>query len=329
MNRALGEFELIAKFFTHPVRGPWVSQGVGDDCALIDLGDRRLAITCDMLLAGRHFFPETDPERLGHKALAVNLSDLAAAGASPRAFFLALALPGADPAWLDAFSRGLMGLAAAHGCVLLGGDTTRTPVCAGEPGPLTISITALGELPRAMGLTRAGARAGDELWVSGTVGDAAAALKHARGEIDLDPAAAAALRDRLEAPTPRVRLGEELRRVASAAIDISDGLLGDLGHILERSEVGAELHWAEVPRSAVLRRLPEALQRRCALAGGDDYELLFTAPRARRGAVIAAGEAAAVPLARIGTITAAGGLRLLDETGARIDLAESGYDHFA
>ncbi|MEG0821641.1 MAG: thiamine-phosphate kinase [Burkholderiaceae bacterium] len=327
MSAALGEFELIARYFTHPVRGPWASQGVGDDCALIDVGERRLAITCDMLIAGRHFFPATDPEWLGHKALAVNLSDLAAAGATPRAFFLALALPAADPAWLSAFSRGLIRLAETHGCALLGGDTTRTPDVNGVAGPLTISITALGELPRAMGLTRSGARPGDDLWLSGTVGDAAAALMQAQGELELGAADALAMRARLDAPTPRVRLGEELRRVASSAVDVSDGLLADLGHILERSGVGAEVKWAAVPRSPSLRRCPEAIQQRCALAGGDDYELLFTAPRARRGAVVAAGEAAAVPLARIGAIVDQG-LRVLDESGATIELATRGYDHF-
>lgn len=323
-----GEFELIARYFTHPVPGPWASQGVGDDCALIDLGDRRLAVTSDMLLAGRHFFPDVDPETLGHKALAVNLSDLAAAGASPRACFLSIALPAADADWLSAFSTGLMALARAHGCALLGGDTTRTPDLPSGPGPLTINITALGELPRGMGLTRAGARPGDEIWVSGTVGDAAAALKALTGEIDVPAADRDFLRSRLERPTPRVALGEQLRRVASAAIDISDGLAGDLRHILERSEVGAIVEWNKLPRSAALSRLPLAVQRQCALSGGDDYELLFTAPRVRRGAVVAAGQAAGVSLACIGRITEAG-LSVLDGAGEPLALVAGGYDHFA
>lgn len=323
-----GEFELIARYFTHPVQGSWASQGVGDDCALIDLGDRRLAVTSDMLLAGRHFFPDIDPAALGHKALAVNLSDLAAAGASPRACFLSIALPSADADWLSAFSSGLMALARAHGCALLGGDTTRTPDQPGGPGPLTINITAMGELPRGMGLTRAGARPGDEIWVSGTVGDAAAALKALKGEIEVPEGDLEFLLSRLERPTPRVALGEQLRRVASAAIDISDGLAGDLRHILERSGVGAVIEWDRLPRSAALSRLPLAVQRQSTLAGGDDYELLFTAPRVRRGAVVAAGEAAAVALTTIGRITEEG-LSILDGAGEPIALAAGGYDHFA
>lgn len=329
MPAAGGEFGLIARHFTHRTStGAWASQGVGDDCALIDLADRRLAVTSDMLLAGRHFFPDVDPESLGHKALAVNLSDLAAAGASPRAFFLAIALPAADEAWLTAFSRGLMALARAHGCALLGGDTTRTPSLREGPGPLTICITAMGELPAGAGLSRAGAAPGDEIWVSGELGDAAAGLKLALGEISADMADAATLRERLEWPQPRVALGEALRGVASAAMDVSDGLLGDLRHILERSGVGAELVWERIPLSPALRRQPLAVQRDCALAGGDDYELLFTAPPARRAALLAAGRAAKVPLAHIGQIGAAG-LVLRDAAGAPIELAASGYDHFA
>lgn len=327
MAAAGGEFGLIARHFTHPVHGAWASQGVGDDCAFIDFADRRLAVTSDMLLAGRHFFPDVDPESLGHKALAVNLSDLAAAGASPRAFFLSIALPAADEAWLAAFSRGLMALAEAHGCALLGGDTTRTPTLREGPGPLTINITAMGELPPGAGFSRAGAAPGDELWVSGCLGDAAAGLKLALGEITADMADAATLRERLERPVPRVALGEALRGVASAAMDVSDGLLGDLGHILDRSGVGAELNWDSIPISPALRRQPLAVQRACALAGGDDYELLFTAPAARRAAVLAAGRKAGVPLATIGRITQAG-LVLRDAAGAPIEVAARGYDHF-
>ncbi|GAB4477171.1 MAG: thiamine-phosphate kinase [Burkholderiaceae bacterium] len=325
------EFELIARFFTRPTRE---RSGVGDDCALIDAGDTTLAITADMLLAGRHFFADVDAESLGHKALAVNLSDLAAAGAAPRCFFLALALPRADEVWLAAFARGLFAVADRHGCALLGGDTTRAPQLrvGGQTvdGPLTISITAIGEVPRAAARTRAGARAGDELWLSGNVGDAALALAHRSGEaVALDAADLSACRARLERPVPRVELGIRLRGLATAAIDVSDGLLGDLGHILERSHLGARVDWPAVPRSGALRRQPQALQRRCALAGGDDYELLFTAPASKRADVLAAADAAGVAVTRIGTMTAHAGLEVLDADGTLMDTTYRGYDHFA
>jgi thiamine-monophosphate kinase len=325
------EFELIARYFTRPTRE---RAGVGDDCALIDAGDLTLAITTDMLLAGRHFFADTDACALGHKALAVNLSDLAAAGATPRCFLLSLALPRADEAWLAAFARGLFALADTHGCALVGGDTTRAPQLAIDAhrvdGPLTISITALGEVPRSAVRTRAGARPGDDLWVSGTVGDAALALAHRRGETSgLGEADLAACRMRLERPAPRVGLGIELRGLATAAIDVSDGLLGDLAHILERSNLGARVDWPAVPRSDALRRQPQSLQRRCALAGGDDYELLFTAPAAVRTEVLAAAARAGVAVSRIGTMTAHGGLEVLDADGLLLDTTYRGYDHFA
>jgi thiamine-monophosphate kinase len=327
----MNEFELIARYFTRPTRE---RAGVGDDCALIDAGEVTLAITTDMLLAGRHFFPDADAEALGHKALAVNLSDLAAAGAAPRCFFLSLALPRADEAWLEAFARGLFALADAHGCALLGGDTTRAPRLRVDDravdGPLTISITAIGEVPRAAVRTRAGARAGDDLWVSGTVGDAALALAHRSGEATgLDVADQTACRARLEWPAPRVALGIGLRGLATAAIDVSDGLLGDLGHILERSRLGARVDWPAVPRSDALRRQPEALQRRCALAGGDDYELLFTAPASKRADVLAAAAAAGVTVTLIGTMTPHPGLEVLDADGTVVETTYRGYDHFA
>ena len=171
-----GEFQIIEQFFTYPSFGAWKSQGVGDDCAIIDTGAGRLAVTCDMTALGTHFFPDADPEDVGYKALAVNLSDLAAAGAVPRAFFLSIGLPRRDDGWLADFSRGLMALAHESGCALLGGDTTRTPEIDGRHAPATISITAMGDLPAGMGLTRSGAQPGDDIWVSGTVGDAYAAL---------------------------------------------------------------------------------------------------------------------------------------------------------
>ena len=333
----MNEFELIDRFFTRTVpAGGLVRQGVGDDCALLDCGERLLAVTTDLLLEGRHFLPGADPEALGHKALAVNLSDLAAAGAAPRAFQLALALPRADEAWLQAFCRGMFVLADTHGCVLAGGDTTRVPQlgstqAAPVDGPLTICITALGELPRQAVCTRGGARIGDDLWVSGTLGDARAALGCRQGELGRVPTEhVAAFATRMDWPQPRVALGVALRGLATAAIDVSDGLLGDLGHVLKRSGVGAVVEWEQVPRSEALRSLSLQQQQRCALAGGDDYELLFTAAASRRADVEAAGVAAAVSVARIGHIVGAGdGLRIRDALGAEVPVPWHAFDHFA
>lgn len=334
--RPMNEFELIDRFFTRPVPpGGIVQRGVGDDCALLDSGERLLAMTTDLLLEGRHFLPGTDPASLGHKALAVNLSDLAAAGASPRAFQLALALPRADETWLQAFGQGLFALADEHGCVLAGGDTTRVPRLAYGPtavdGPLTICITALGEVPRDAVRTRGGARVGDDLWVSGTLGDARAALACRRGEFsDLPGEDRAVFEWRMDRPQPRVALGVALRGIATAAIDVSDGLLGDLGHIMERSRVGAVVEWARVPRSAALCRLPVECQQRFALAGGDDYELLFTAAAAQRAAVEAAGEASGAAVSRVGRIVDAGSrLRIVDSHGAELATPWRAFDHFA
>jgi thiamine-monophosphate kinase len=319
------EFELIARYFTRPSRE---RQGVGDDCALIDIGDQTLAITCDMLVERRHFLSDADPTALGHKALAVNLSDLAAAAATPRCFLLALALPRADEAWLAAFADGLFGLAEAFDCELIGGDTTRAPRWRQADGPLTICITALGEVPPGQALSRAGARPGDDLWVSGTLGDAALALALADGTASADSADRQVCATRLDRPTPRVRLGERLRGLATAAIDVSDGLLGDLAHITERSRVGARLRWDDVPRSDALRRQAAALQQRCALAGGDDYELLLSAPPSRRAQVIAAGRDAGVRVTRIGEIRAEPGIAVLDADGANMETPFSAFDHF-
>ena len=226
----MGEFDLIARYFTRPPARAVL--GVGDDCALLlPSPGMQLAISSDMLVEGRHFFADVDPFSLGHKALAVNLSDLAACGARPLAFTLALALPRVDEAWLEAFSRGLLALADAHGCELVGGDTTQ--------GPLNICITVFGEVPHGQALLRSGARAGDDLYVSGTLGDARLALEVLRGRVAAPAPVLAAARLRLEQPTPRIALGMALRGVATAAIDVSDGLLGDLGHILKQSGVGA------------------------------------------------------------------------------------------
>lgn len=326
---ALTEFDLIARYFTRdPPAGSLVARGVGDDCALLDLGDRQLAVTTDLLLEGRHFFPDVDPESLGHKALAVNLSDLAAAGSAPRCFFLALALPRVDEAWLAAFSRGLFALADREGCVLAGGDTTRTPMIDERPGPITIAITAIGEVPRGAALTRGGAQPGDAIYVSGSLGDAALALAARAGEIKLDLVDAQAMQQRLDRPQPRIALGQALRGIATACMDVSDGLLGDLQHICNRSRAGAEVDWPQVPRSAALLRQSEALQQRCALAGGDDYELMFTAPPARESEVMRAAAPAGTAVTRIGRIVAGTQAIVLDGQGRRLPGSFRAFDHF-
>ena len=325
----MGEFDLIARYFKRPARQAVL--GVGDDCALLALQPgMQLAVSSDMLVEGRHFFADTDPQQLGHKALAVNLSDLAACGARPVAFTLALALPRVDAAWLEPFSRGLLALADAHGCELVGGDTTQ--------GPLNICITVLGEVPAGQALLRSGAQVGDDIYVSGTLGDARLALEALQGRIALTPEILAATRQRLEAPTPRVALGQALRGVAHSAIDLSDGLLGDVGHILRASGVGACIDTSITMNllaasarsiSATGQFDPQWLQQ-CTLAGGDDYELAFTAPIARRAAVEAAAQASATPVARIGRIEAAPGLRLIDAHGQPVaPQPYASFDHFA
>ena len=278
-----------------------------------------------MLVGGRHFFADTDPERLGHKTLAVNLSDMAAMGATPNWALLAGALPDVDPAWLAAFARGFYALADAHGVDLVGGDTTR--------GPLNLCVTIMGEVPAGQALLRSGAKPGDDVYVSGALGDAALAVAAMTGRTRLDAEALAAARARLEMPVPRIALGLALRGVATAAIDVSDGLVGDLAHILERSAVGATVELAAIPRSPALARLAggddRALALECLLAGGDDYELCFTAPRAAADRVAAIAASTALPLARIGAITAGPGLVVRDERGVPLPAVPRAYDHFA
>jgi thiamine-monophosphate kinase len=325
----MNEFELIARFFARPVNAPHVVQAGGDDCAVLRFGDHTLAITSDLLLEGRHFLPDVDPAALGHKVLAVNLSDLAAAGATPRCFLLALALPRADPAWLAAFSTGLYALADEHGCALVGGDTTRVPRVDTREGPLTVCITALGELPAGRALGRGGAQAGDDLWVSGTLGDAGLALRHLTGALQLDAAALAAVRPRLERPVPRVALGTALCGLATARMDVSDGLVGDARHIAARSGVRIEIEAALLPLGPVLAAQPETLRLSCALTGGDDYELLFTAAPAQRPQVLAAAQAAGTRVTRIGTVRPGADVVVRDRNGQAMDMGRGGYDHFA
>ena len=327
----MGEFELIERYFKRPPQRAQV--GVGDDCAIwMPTPGQALAISSDMLVEGRHFLSTVDAAALGHKALAVNLSDLAACGAAPCAFTLALSLPHVDETWLSGFAQGLWALADAHGCELIGGDTTR--------GPLTIAITVWGELPPGQALLRNAAQVGDDIYISGVVGQARMALEVFRGHLRLPSDAFERARARMERPTPRVALGQALRRVAHAAIDLSDGLLGDLGHILKASGVGADIdtRWlaqagdgdtAWPAHCPDLAALPWAQTLACGLTGGDDYELLFTAAPAQRAAVLAAAQTSATPVTRIGRITPQG-LRVLDPQGQGIDVSGlTSFDHFA
>lgn len=316
----MGEFDLIERFFKRPAQRQPL--GVGDDCALLaPAPGTQLAVSSDMLVEGRHFLPGADPRRLGHKCLAVNLSDLAACGARPLAFTLALALPEADEAWLAPFSEGLLALADAHGCELVGGDTTR--------GPLNLCITVFGEVPTGQALLRSGARAGDDLYVSGALGDARLALQALRGDVQVSAPVLAAARERLDQPTPRVALGMALRGLATAAIDISDGLLGDLGHVLRASGVGATVDAEAVANLlAAGDAIGPDLRRAYTLAGGDDYELAFTAPPSAREAVRAAAAQADTRVTRIGQIEVAHGLRLVDSHGQPVPGHFASFDHF-
>jgi thiamine-monophosphate kinase len=322
------EFALIAKHFTRPTRQALL--GVGDDAALWPLdAQRALAITSDMLLQGRHFLPNTDPHALGHKALAVNVSDLAAMGAQPRGYTLALALPEADDPWLHAFAQGLHRLADQVGCELVGGDTTR--------GPHTFAITAWGEVPTALALRRNGAQVGDDLWVSGDLGLAALGLAQALGSDWLTNSDAPTLCPNLLAraqaahhtPTPRVALGLALRGLASAAMDVSDGLSSDLLHLTRASQVGATVWVDALPGHTALAGLPVARRRAMQLAGGDDYELLFTAPATERDRLQRLEQTLTLSLTRIGTITAAPKVQWLDHQGQPLTEVPCGFNHFA
>ena len=327
------EFELIARWFAEPAARmqrrarAGIGLGIGDDCALLaPHAGCEIAVSTDMLVAGRHFFDDVDPASLGWKTLAVNLSDLAAMGARPRAFTLALSLPAIDEPWLSAFSEGLFECATAFDCELIGGDTTR--------GPLTLCVTVFGEVAEGRALRRSAAIAGDDVWVSGSLGGAALALQRlgssASGAID------AGLRAALERLTPRVALGEALVGIAHAAIDVSDGLAQDLGHVLAASGCGATVWLAALPCATEVASECDATRIRLALAGGDDYELCFTAPVSRRAEVERAGAVSATPVTRIGSIVAGRGLRVVDAEGAdsrsaahAIDSALSaGFDHF-
>lgn len=332
----LGEFDLIERFFktqSEAMRknNPGaISLGIGDDCALLSIqADEEIAITSDMLVSGRHFFIDANPQWLGWKALAVNLSDLAAMGAKPLGFTLAIALPKVDTNWLEAFSKGLFAIAKQYACPLIGGDTTA--------GPLNICITAFGSSKKGNSIKRSGAFNDDDIWISGTVGDARLTLAALRHEILLSSSDLELIQMRMHQPTPRIELGMALQGIATAALDVSDGLLGDLKHILKQSNKDAEIWLDLIPKSTTLLKQTIKLQNQFAACGGDDYELCFTAPAKQRDAIGAIGAACNVPLTRIGTVKAMKAStpqmtlkneeQILSQTDANILLQS--FDHFA
>jgi thiamine-monophosphate kinase len=319
----LSEFDLIQRYFTRPA--PSAILGVGDDAALLCVADgMELVVSTDMLVSGTHFFPDADPFLLGHKTLAVNLSDLAAMGASPRWATLALSLPKADETWLQLFSAGFFELADAYGVELVGGDTTR--------GPLNLCVTIMGEVPRGKALLREGAQVGDDIWVSGLLGNAALGLAHLQGKITLPEEPRLSCLAALQQPQPRVALGLALRGIANSAIDISDGLLADLGHILEYSNAAAEVRYDRLPMSSFCVACDnEMLQlaQRCVLSGGDDFELCFTAPVAKRDELEKLATNLRLPLSRIGKIVSGRGCKVRAADGNVMTIKERGYDHFA
>jgi len=314
------EFDLIRRFFTKATPGSVL--GVGDDAALLRISPgMELVVSSDMLVSGTHFLSDADPFMLGHKSLAVNLSDMAAMGAKPRWATLSISLPDANETWLEKFSSGFFSLAQQYGVELVGGDTTR--------GPLSLSITIMGELPQGSALLRSGAKVGDDVWVSGTLGDAALALAHLQKRISLSEAEYDACAPRLHQPQPRVELGLTLRGIASSAIDISDGLLADLGHILEASHVAAEIDFALLPATPVMDLYKgQKLGKLCILAGGDEYELCFTATGTCHAELMKIGARLGMKLANIGKIVAGQGCIVRDANGKPMDISEGGYDHF-
>ena len=323
------EFDLIQRYFKRPVTG--VLLGIGDDAAIIaPKAGKELAISTDCLVAGQHFFENTDPYKLGYKALAVNLSDMAAMGATPRWVTLSLTLPRSlidhHASWLDEFSRGFHELAAMHQVALIGGDTTA--------GPLNICVHIIGEVNQGQWLRRSGAKPGDDIWVSGRLGDAALALKHQLGELVLTDEEAAHCLSALDMPSVQVALGQRLVELAHSAIDISDGLMADLGHILSSSAQSATVELASVPGSEIMKRyLPSPLAVECLMAGGDDYELCFTAPKENQSAIRQLGQELRVPLTIVGEIkpqeTLKPELIIYGSKGEKTVLEKKGYDHFA
>lgn len=319
----MSEFDLISRYFTRPTPNTILS--VGDDAALLRVSaGMELAVSTDMLVGGTHFYLDTDPRQLGHKTLAVNLSDLAAMGAQPRWATLSLSLPQAHDDWLQAFSEGFFALADAQGVELIGGDTTR--------GPLNLSVTIMGEVPQGKALRRNGAQVGDDIWVSGVLGEAALGLAHLQEQVLLPEGARQTCIAALQKPEPRVALGLALRDIAHSAIDVSDGLLADLKHILDSSDVAAELRYDRLPKPAFFASANEEmdlLAQECVLTGGDDYELCFTAPLAHREEIAVIADLLHLPLTRIGSIVSGQGCKLRAANGSVITIAREGYDHFA
>jgi thiamine-monophosphate kinase len=320
IDQMLGEFDLIKRFFMPPTHHTVLAGG--DDAALIAVAaGMELAVSTDALVAGRHFFDDADAYGVGWKCMAVNVSDMAAMGAAPRWATLALTLPAVNEQWLTDFARGFLALGADEGVDLIGGDTTR--------GPLAVCVQIMGEVPSGRALRRSGARPGDDLWVSGTIGDAALALAHARGDFRLHADDLEYAFKRLHQPQPRVALGKALLGRATSAIDVSDGLAGDVGHLAAASGVRAVIQWDSLPLSMVGRRYADhPLVRQAALAGGDDYELAFTAPESLRRDIDAAAGQVGIGVTRIGGIESGAGVIVLDSQGKPISLTERGFDHF-
>jgi thiamine-monophosphate kinase len=322
--KVTSEFDIIDRYFSRPAPGAIL--GVGDDAALIrPTTGMELAVSTDMLVSGQHFFANADPRKLGHKSLAVNLSDMAAMGARPRWVTLSLALPEAighaDGKWLKAFADGFFSLAHVHQVELIGGDTTQ--------GPLNICVAIIGEVAEGKALRRSGAKPGDDIWVSGHLGDAALVLAYEQQRIVLEPGEIAACLPALDTPTARVELGQRLIGIASSAIDISDGLLADLGHILKSSRVAGVIKMNEISCSGSMKKyLPQTLAINCLLTGGDDYELCFTAAPPKRGEIKILSRELEIPLTRIGRIREGDDLIVLDAEGKAVTLETKGYDHF-
>ena len=316
----LGEFDLIRRYFTRPSSS--ATLGIGDDAALLAPSPGHvLAVSTDMLVSGRHFFSDADPYRLGRKSLAVNLSDMAAMGALPRWATLSLALPEANEAWLAPFANGFFSMADEYQVELVGGDTTR--------GPLTICVQIMGETNTELALRRDGARVGDTIWVSGELGAAALALRHLQNKIVLPSDALARCASRLHDPSPRVSLGLALQGIANSAIDISDGLIGDLGHILKRSGVGVDIRLPDVPCAIdLLPHLAQQWGQQALLAGGDDYELCFTAAPEQTRVIEQVSQRIGLTLTPIGKVVADTGLVVRDPQGLALDLNYASFDHF-
>lgn len=320
MTQKSPEFDVIARHFTRPARNAVL--GVGDDCALVDVSNGMdLAVSTDTMVSGTHFFPDVDPETLGHKALAVNLSDMAAMGAMPYWAMLALTVPEVNHEWLEKFAKGFFDLAEEFGVSLIGGDTTK--------GPLTLTVTIMGEVPAGAALRRSGARPGNDIWISGHLGDAALAVAHRRGQVKLSEADYLEAVMRLYEPMPRVSLGQALRGLATSAIDVSDGLLADLDHICALSRVGATVEAERLPISEVGARhidTPQGLS--AVVSGGDVYELCFTAPSTARESIEDLTEVLRIPITRIGQVRKGRGVSLLGADGKPIKVDGRGFDHF-